>query len=116
MTGYVSESELERLYAEASVFAFPSLGEGFGIPVLEAMANELPVVTSRGSALAEIAEGVGMLVNPESTEEIAQALNALIEDGELRSRLGILGRDLVRKYSWERAVRSTHEVYREALG
>ncbi len=115
VTGYVSRQELEQLYSQASIFAFPSLDEGFGIPVLEAMVHGVPVVTSNRSALAEVAGDAALLIDPQQTEELRSALNRLIEDCELRSRLIELGRSRARMYTWERAVRATHAVYEELL-
>lgn len=115
VTGYVSRPELERLYARASIFAFPSLDEGFGIPVLEAMAHGVPVITSNRSGLAEIAGEAALLINPDETDELRSALSRLIEDGPLRSRLIELGRWRARLYTWDRAIRETHSAYKELL-
>jgi glycosyltransferase involved in cell wall biosynthesis len=114
--GYLSAEDLEKLYAHASIFAFPSLDEGFGIPVLEAMAHGLPVVTSNCSALPEVAGEAALLVNPRSAMEITAALHRLAGDAELRERLADLGRARAELYSWERAVNATYEVYRELVG
>jgi glycosyltransferase involved in cell wall biosynthesis len=116
ITGYVSQSELDRLYSRASIFAFPSLDEGFGIPVLEAMAHGVPVITSRRSALPEVAGNAAILIDPDHTEELRWALDRLIKDPEQRVRLSEAGRARARLYRWERAVRSTHSVYEEMLG
>ena len=88
VTGYVSPGDLAAWYAQASIFAFPSLDEGFGMPVLEAMAAGTPVVTSNRSALPEVAGDAAMLVNPDSTEELARALRDLTQGEELRERSG----------------------------
>ena len=113
--GYVSKPELESLYLRASVFAFPSLDEGFGIPVLEAMAHGLPVITSNCSALREVAADAALLVNPHVTEELESALSRLIEDRELRRKLSDSGLSRARAYTWEKAVRATYSIYREVL-
>lgn len=115
VTGYVSEQELQRLYSRASIFAFPSLAEGFGIPVLEAMAHAVPVVTSKGSALEEVAGDAALLVDPEQPEEIAGALKRLVEEEDLRKTLEKRGLERAKLYSWEQAVRSTRGVYEEML-
>jgi len=115
VAGYVSSSELEQLYSRASIFAFPSLDEGFGLPVLEAMAYGLPVITSRCSALTEVAGDAAILIDPNDTEELRFALDRLIENPEERMRLSELGCARARLYSWDRAVRSTHAVYVELL-
>ena len=96
VAGYVSRDELERLYARAAIFAFPSLDEGFGIPVLEAMAHGVPVVTSNCSALPEVAGSSAVLVDPKDVSSIAGALSDLIANPEKRAALreaGCPGRD-----------------------
>src|SRR5262249_52863280 len=80
VVGYVSAAELAAWYARAAILAFPSLDEGFGIPVLEAMAAGVPVITSDRSALAEVAGDAALLVNPESVEELTEALRTLAAD------------------------------------
>jgi glycosyltransferase involved in cell wall biosynthesis len=115
VTGYINDQELARWYARASIFAFPSLDEGFGIPVIEAMAAGLPVITSNRSALAEVAGAAALLVDPERTDAIAEALQQLIENPGLRQELTKRGRDRAAWFSWERAVRLTWDVYQELL-
>jgi glycosyltransferase involved in cell wall biosynthesis len=114
--GYVSPEDLSAWYAKASIFAFPSLDEGFGMPVLEAMAAGIPVVTSNRSALPEVAGDAAILVDPESTEELAQALRDLTQGEELRRSLAIRGTNRARLFTWEKAVAETWNVYRELLG
>jgi glycosyltransferase involved in cell wall biosynthesis len=116
VTGYVSPAELGAWYAKASIFAFPSLDEGFGMPVLEAMAAGIPVVTSNRSALPEVAGDAAMLVNPESTGELARALQELTQGDELRRELAGRGTDRARLFTWEKAVVQTWDVYRKLLG
>lgn len=115
VTGYISPAELQKLYSVASVFAFPSLAEGFGIPVLEAMAHGVPVITSNESALAEVAGNAAYLVDPRRTDEIEEALKRFMEDSELRERYADLGRKRALLFSWERAVSETYAVYEELL-
>ena len=110
--GYVPDAELERLYARASVFAFPSLDEGFGIPVLEAMAHGLPVLTSMSSALPEVAGDAALLVDPLRSEAIAEGLLRLL-DAEQRQALAVQGLARVKQFSWEKSARMTAAVYRE---
>ena len=114
--GHVTQAELEALYARARIFAFPSLDEGFGMPVLEAMANSVPVITSRRSALPEVAGDSALLVNPEDPEEIAAALARLASDEALCSELARRGRERALQFSWEAALTKTWEVYREVTG
>lgn len=115
VTGYLSPAELDALYRKASIFAFPSLDEGFGIPALEAMANGLPVVTSNRSALPEVAGDAALLVDAEDTEELENALRRLIESEELRQKYSNAGRARASLFTWERAVRETYQVYEELL-
>ena len=109
--GYVDQAELARCYARASIFAFPSLDEGFGMPVLEAMAAGVPVVTSDRSALPEVAGDAALLVNPEDTDALASALERLAADEELRADLAARGRAQAGRFSWEEAARQTWKVY-----
>ena len=114
--GYVTQAELEALYAQARIFAFPSLDEGFGMPVLDAMAHSVPVITSRRSALPEVAGDAALLVNPDDPEEIAAALLRLATDSALCDDLGRRGRERALQFSWESALAKTWEVYRELTG
>jgi glycosyltransferase involved in cell wall biosynthesis len=113
VAGYLAAAAMDQLYARASIFAFPSLDEGFGIPVLEAMAHGLPVVTSNCSALPEVAGDAALLVSPYDTTAIAQALTTLAEDADLRHELARRGEARAREYTWARAVAQTYTVYRE---
>jgi glycosyltransferase involved in cell wall biosynthesis len=115
VTGYVSAGDLADWYAKASIFAFPSLDEGFGMPLLEAMAAGVPVVTSNRSALPEVAGDAALLVNPEDTGELAQALRDLTQNVELRKTLACRGADRARLFTWEKAVAETWNIYRELL-
>jgi glycosyltransferase involved in cell wall biosynthesis len=115
VTGYVSTAELARLYAQASLFAFPSLDEGFGMPVLEAMSAGVPVIASNRSALPEVCGDAALLVDPEDTDSIAAGLMDLITNPDLGSQLIRRGRDRARQFSWTAAVQATWNVYRELL-
>jgi glycosyltransferase involved in cell wall biosynthesis len=113
--GYVSAEELGAWYARASIFAFPSLDEGFGIPLLEAMAAGVPIVTAGASALPEVAGNAALLVDPRDTEALAGALQRLAHNLDLREELVRLGAERVREFSWEKAVRQTWDVYQKVL-
>ncbi len=115
VTGYVSSAELAGWYAQAAIFAFPSLDEGFGIPVLEAMAAGIPVVTANRSALPEVAGDATLLVDPEDTDALAEALRRLAGDESLRKVLVERGRERAAQFTWERAVEQTWRVYRDVL-
>lgn len=111
VAGYVSSEDLETLYARAAIFAFPSLDEGFGIPVLEAMAHGVPVVTSNRSALPEVAGESALLVNPTDVSALSAALSQLAEDSNLRSTLTQSGRVRAATFPWLRAIDETYCVY-----
>lgn len=115
LPGYVTHEQLNRLYARARVFAFPSLDEGFGLPVLDAMAQGVPVLTSAGSALGEVAGDAAVLVEANRTEAIAAALRLLGDSSEQRQRYRMMGLKRVREFSWNKAVSATWAVYAELL-
>jgi glycosyltransferase involved in cell wall biosynthesis len=112
--GFVPHADLGPLYAGASVFAFPSLLEGFGFPVVEAMAQGTPVVTSRATSTEELAGDAGFLIDPLNVDELAAALQRTLDDRALAERLGALGRERARTYSWARTADLVLESYREA--
>ena len=115
LTGYVPESELPALYAHATAFVYPSLYEGFGLPVVEAMACGTPILTSRSSSLREIAEGAALLVDPRDEGEISRGLECLAADEGLRAELRRRGLERAAEYSWDRTGRETVAAYRQAL-
>jgi len=113
--GSLNRAELASLYARATVFVFPSLYEGFGLPVLEAMACGAPVVTSDRSALPESAGDAGVLVDPASAEAVADAILSLLDDGNRRSELRRRGRARAAGFSWDVTARRTWAVYQELV-
>lgn len=115
LLGYVDDRQLSRLYQTAGMLAFPSLDEGFGIPLLEAMAHGLPVITSNRSALREVGEGAALLVDPENTEEISEAMRRLSTDHALRNTLTSLGFERAAQHTWHSAARNTWNVYQEVM-
>lgn len=114
--GFVPHSELGALYAAAEVFCFPSLLEGFGFPVLEAMAQGTPVVTSAGTSTEELAGDAGVLVDPRDVGSIADGLRRVIEDEQLAARLAEAGRERAATYTWNRTAASLIDLYREVAG
>jgi glycosyltransferase involved in cell wall biosynthesis len=111
---YVPEADLALLYGYAEALVYASLYEGFGFPVVEAMACGTPVLTSRGSSLQEIGAGAALLVDPQREEAIADALVALASDATLRAQLRERGRRRAAEFSWDRTARETVAAYREA--
>jgi len=114
-TGQIREQDKAPLYSAATVFAFPSLYEGFGIPVLEAMACGTPVVTSNRSALPEVAGDAGLLVDPYDTEAISAGLADLVEQQKLRDELARRGLDRARRFTWRQVAEQTVRVYRQVV-
>jgi glycosyltransferase involved in cell wall biosynthesis len=115
-TGYVEEEDLPALYNGADLFVFPSLYEGFGLPVLEAMACGTPVVTSNTSSLPEVAGDAALLVDPYDVEEIAAAMRSILEDEALAADLRERGLVRAKEFSWKRTARETIAVYEKVLG
>jgi len=114
--GFVPDVTLATLYRLASVFAFPSLYEGFGLPPLEAMACGTPVLTSRLSSLPEVVGDAAWLVDPYDVEEIEDGLARLLSDEGLRAGLCRRGPERARAFSWERSVKAIHSGYCRVLG
>ena len=113
--GWVSPADLEGLYALASCFVFPSLYEGFGLPVLEAMERGVPVACSNRGSLAEVAGGAARLFDPESPRSIAEAIEALLSDPAERERLAHAGRANAARFTWAETARRTLRTYELAL-
>ncbi len=112
-TGFVPDADLPYLYSEAELFVFPSIYEGFGLPVLEAMSYGTPVVTSNVSSLPEIAGDAGVLVDPKSPESISQGIASVLFDDRQKSKMQHAGHLQVRKFSWQRTAEQTYNVYQE---
>ncbi|HEV8572111.1 MAG TPA: glycosyltransferase family 1 protein [Actinomycetota bacterium] len=116
LTGRVGARELDALYRGASAFAYPSLYEGFGLPVLEAMVRGVPVVTSAISSLPEVTGDAALLVEPRSTGQLAEAIERVLAEEDLAARLSAAGRARASAFSWERTARMTLQVYEKVVG
>jgi glycosyltransferase involved in cell wall biosynthesis len=114
-TGWVSDEELAWLYNAADLFVFPSYYEGFGLPIVEAMACGTPVLASQRAPMPEIAGGAAALVEPSFHDQIAESILVLLRDPFLRPRLAKAGLARAATFSWERAARETLAVYRRVL-
>jgi glycosyltransferase involved in cell wall biosynthesis len=114
--GFVPDATLAALYRLATVFVFPSLYEGFGLPPLEAMAGGTPVITSNVSSLPEVVGDAAILIDPMNASAIADAMARVLGDEPLRADLRRRGFERVKAFSWERSVRRVREVYVEVLG
>jgi glycosyltransferase involved in cell wall biosynthesis len=109
-TGFVEEEDLPVLYSMADAFVLPSLYEGFGIPLLEAMACGCPIVTSTQGSCPEVVDGAGVLVNPRDTTDIAEGIFKILNDRELAAELVRKGYQRVAQFSWEKCARETLDV------
>jgi glycosyltransferase involved in cell wall biosynthesis len=114
--GYVAAEDVPTFYNAAEVFVYPSLYEGFGLPLMEAMACGVPVITSRGSSLDEVAGDAAVLVDPLDELSIAQALEKVLNDSQLRKRLAEAGLKRSRLFTFENAARQTFDVYERVMG
>jgi glycosyltransferase involved in cell wall biosynthesis len=115
-TGYLETREIRALMAAAAALVLPSLEEGFGLPVAEAMAAGLPVVCSRGSALEEVAGGAAVLVNPLDAASIAGGIERILADPALAKEKRRLGVERSRSFDWDTAARQTLDFYKKVLG
>jgi glycosyltransferase involved in cell wall biosynthesis len=113
--GWIDDTRLTELYGRSSLFVFPSLDEGFGIPVLEAMAWGLPVVASNRSSLPEVCGDAALLADPEDSEALAAAMRQLIENQALAAELAARGQQRARRRPWRVAAEETLRVYDELL-
>ena len=115
MLGYIPAEDLPALYSLATLFVFPSLYEGFGLPPLEAMACGTPVLSSKNSSLEEICGDAAHLVDPLNEESLFEGLRQVLADSNLRQEMGAFGRNRAKEFSWERAARETTAVYDKVL-
>ena len=116
LPGYVHAEDVPIFYSAAEVFVYPSLYEGFGLPVIEAMSCGVPVVTSRGSSLEEVAGTAALSIDPLDVEAIAQAIVKVLGDSELRKQLSEAGLARSKQFSYKDAARQTVAVYEGVIG
>lgn len=112
---YVPSEDLLPIFKQATALVWPSLNEGFGLPVLEAFAAGLPVVTSNTTSLPEVAGDAALLVNPESVGEIAEAMQTVASNESLQNDLRARGQCRAKQFTWDRTARLTIDVYRKAI-
>lgn len=115
-TGYLPSEDVPKFYATAELFVYPSLYEGFGLPILEAFSAGVPVVTSNTSALAEVSGGAAVLVDPLDIEGLARAIQTALLDPKLREALKARGQKRAAEFSWEKCAQATMELYRQVGG
>lgn len=113
-TGYVTDRQLAAAYRCATVFVFPSLYEGFGLPALEAMAHGVPIASSNAGSLPEVCGEAAVFFDPHSVEEMSQAIDHLLNDAALRERLAAAGTARLKDFSWQKTAAMTAEVYKKA--
>jgi len=113
--GFVTDADLPALYSAATLFAYPSLYEGFGLPALEAMACGTPVVTADASALPEVVGDAGLLVDPTDENAIAAGINRLLADRDLQRRLSVAGKRRAAQFTWDNSARQLLAIYRRLL-
>jgi glycosyltransferase involved in cell wall biosynthesis len=116
MLGYVAEDDLPALYAQARIFVYPSLYEGFGIPVLEALACGTPTITSNRSSTAEVAGGAAELVDPYDVADISAAIGRLLDNDLRRDELRRKGLARAAQFSWDRTATLTRDSYARTMG
>jgi glycosyltransferase involved in cell wall biosynthesis len=109
--GFVPDDLLPAVYSAATALAFPSLYEGFGLPILEAMACGTPIVSSNASCLPEVADGAALMIDPEDTDGLVSALGQVLTDDSLRDNLVRLGRERASRYSWKAAAERLLRIY-----
>lgn len=114
-TGHLSDDDLRALYSSCRLFVYPSLYEGFGLPLLEAMACGAPVVTSNVGSIVETVGDAARLISLTDTDELVQAINALLDAALERDRLSALGIEHAKKFSWQRTAAATWDIYQRAL-
>lgn len=114
LTGYVTDSELGQLYQNALLYIFPSLNEGFGIPILEAFKNKVPVLAANNTSLPEVGSDAITLFNPFNSADLVNKITMLLDDKDLRERMIIKGTERLKHFSWHKAAIELIEIFKTA--
>lgn len=114
-TGYIPDEDLNKFYSNAKIFIYPSLYEGFGLPILEAMACKTPVITSNTSSMPEVGGDAVIYVNPTNTNDIANKLKELLNNKPLQKQLSEKGYKRSKQFTWDKTAKETIEIYRKLL-
>jgi glycosyltransferase involved in cell wall biosynthesis len=112
MTGYLDQRDVRYVYRLAEALVFPSLGEGFGFPPLEAMASGVPVVASSAPAIPEVCQDAALFFPPDSPDEMAEKIISILEDSQAREKLVVKGKQRAAAFSWKKAAGETLAYYR----
>ena len=115
LTGYVTDKQKHALYSGATAFLFPSLYEGFGLPILEAMTRGCPVITSNISSMPEVAGDAAILIDPYNTEQLAYEMERIVSSETLREELKCKGLEQCKKFSWDKTAEMTENVYKNCM-
>jgi glycosyltransferase involved in cell wall biosynthesis len=115
-TEFITEKELDSFFRMADLLIYPSLYEGFGIPVLEAMLVDTPVITSTVSALPEIAGNAALLVDPSNEKEMLAAMIKLMQSEKMRRELSVKGKERAQSFTWDRNAQMYMDLYRKVCG
>lgn len=115
-TDFVEDTQLSWLYTHAEAYVFPSLMEGFGLPGLEAMSYGTPVVSSKATCLPEVYEQAAHYFDPTDTSDMAEAIDQVLSNDKLRTRLSKAGYKQIKKYSWKKMAKETYSIYKQILG
>ncbi|HNZ84255.1 MAG TPA: glycosyltransferase family 1 protein [Candidatus Woesebacteria bacterium] len=113
--GFIPEKDMVGLHASAICLAYPSLYEGFGLPVVKSLKVGVPIITSNNSSLVEISQGAAILIDPNSTDSIAKAIEKIVHSQQLRRRLSQKGLEIAKKFSWQTTAKETLKVYHSVL-
>ena len=111
MTGYLGQKDVQHVYRLAEALVFPSLGEGFGFPPLEAMASGVPVIASSAPAIPEVCQDAAVYFKPDSPDEMAEKIISILEDSPAREELIVKGKQRAAAFSWQKAAGDTLAYY-----